>query len=77
MDGRPGVLPSGNAQERVEGELYAIHEGASEELFNVLDRYEGCSEDDPEPHEFFRHRLEALQQADQQVVEAWVYLYNG
>lgn len=75
VEGRTGLLLSGNPDEQVMGELYRIHDGASAELFDVLDRYEGCSEDDPEPHEFFRHQREVLWQ--QQVVEAWVYIYNG
>ncbi|GAB1264892.1 hypothetical protein NBRC116493_22060 [Aurantivibrio infirmus] len=75
--GYPGLLPSGDPNAQVEGELYRIHEGASEALFEGLDRYEGCSEDDPEPHEYFRHRQDVTLLADQQVFEAWVYLYNG
>jgi gamma-glutamylcyclotransferase (GGCT)/AIG2-like uncharacterized protein YtfP len=77
LGGYPGLLPSGDPGERVEGELYRIHEGASEELFEVLDRHEGCSEDDPEPREFFRHRQDVTLEADQQIIEAWVYLYAG
>lgn len=77
VEGRIGLLLSGNPDEQVEGELYCIHDGAGDELFDVLDRYEGCSEDDPEPHEFFRHRREVTLHIDQQVLEAWVYIYNG
>lgn len=73
----PGLVPSGDPDDRVEGELYRIHDGASEKLFDGLDRYEGCSDDDPEPHEFFRHRQDVTLLADQKVYEAWVYLYNG
>ena len=77
LGGYPGLLLSGNPQERVEGELYRIHDGASAELFEVLDRYEGCHEEDPEPHEYFRHRQDVIASIDQQVYEAWVYIYNG
>ncbi len=77
LGGYPGLLPSGDPDQRVEGELYRIHDGASEELFEALDRYEGCSEDDPEPHEYFRHRQDVILSADHQIYEAWVYLYNG
>ncbi|GAB1257585.1 gamma-glutamylcyclotransferase [Aurantivibrio plasticivorans] len=73
----PGLIPSGNPEEIVDGELYRIHEGDSGKLFDALDRYEGCSEDDPEPHEYFRHRLDVTLSADKQVYEAWVYLYNA
>jgi gamma-glutamylcyclotransferase (GGCT)/AIG2-like uncharacterized protein YtfP len=77
LDGYPGLLPSGDPDARVKGELYRIHHGAGDDLFKGLDRYEGCSEDDPEPHEFFRHRQDVTLLADQKVYEAWVYLYSG
>jgi len=91
LDGYVGLLPSRDPNERVTGELYRIHEGASEKLFEVLDAYEGCGKEDPEPHEFFRHRQDVMLDADgepsanqepsadknQKAIEAWVYLYNG
>lgn len=72
----PGLLPSGNPEHRVLGELYRIQEGASTPLFDALDRYEGCGPDDPEPHLFFRHRQDVTLLAEQQIIEAWVYFYN-
>lgn len=85
LEGYTGLLPSGDPNERVVGELYRIHEGASEKLFEVLDSYEGCGKEDPEPHEFFRHRQDVTLEADeepsadkdQKTLEAWVYLYAG
>ena len=77
LDGYTGLLPSRDPNERVEGELYRIHAGASEKLFEVLDSYEGCGKEDPEPHEFFRHRQDVILQGDQQIYDAWVYLYAG
>jgi len=77
LEGYPGLLPSGNPDERVTGELYRINEGVSEKLFEVLDSYEGCGKEDPEPHEFFRHRQDVILEVDQQTYEAWVYLYAG
>lgn len=73
----PGLLPSGNPEDKVIGELYRIQAGAGDKLFDALDRYEGCSEEDPEPHEYFRHRQDVIRLADQRVFEAWVYIYNG
>lgn len=74
----PGLLPSGDPSARVNGELFRIHEGATNALFDALDHYEGCSEDDPEPHEFFRHRLDVRLMSDENAeFEAWVYVYNG
>lgn len=77
LGGYPGLLPSGDPEARVEGELFRICYGDSAELFDGLDRYERCSEDDPEPHEYFRHRQDVMLLSDEQVYEAWVYLYNG
>ena len=77
LGGYPGLLPSGDPAARVEGELYRIHNGASDKLFEALDRYEGCSEDDLEPHEYFRHRQDVTLKDDFEIYEAWVYLYNG
>lgn len=77
LDGYVGLQPSGDADARVKGELYCIHPGASDDLFRVLDCYVGCSEDGPEPSEFFRHRQDVTLLAYQEVYEAWVYLYIG
>ncbi len=75
--GSSGLMLSGNPDEKVAGELYCIHEGCDQDLFEVLDRFEGCSEDDPEPHELFRHQREVILLADGETIRAWVYLYNG
>ena len=77
LDGYSGLVPSGDPDDRVVGELFRIHDGASDKLFAGLDVFEGCSEDDPEPHEFFRHRLDVTLLADESMYEAWVYLFNG
>jgi gamma-glutamylcyclotransferase (GGCT)/AIG2-like uncharacterized protein YtfP len=77
VDGRAGVLPSAHPEDKVSGELYRIHDGAGDGLFGVLDRYEGCGEDEAEPGEFFRHRLQATLRDDALSVDAWVYLYRG
>ena len=73
----PGLIPSGDSKVRVDGELYRIREGCSEVLFDGLDHYEGCSDDDPEPHEYFRHQQEVMLVVDGKNYQAWVYLYNG
>lgn len=77
LDGYPGLLPSGDPNTRVKGELYRIHNDASDDLFAGLDHYAGCSENDPEPHVFFRHRQDVTLLADQKIYAAWVYLYSG
>lgn len=75
--GYPGLLLSNNANETVFGELYRIHEDKARELFDVLDRYEGCHEEDPEPHEYFRYQRDVTLLVDNEVYKAWVYIYNG
>lgn len=76
-DGGLGLMISGNANEKVVGELYRIHEGCEQELFEVLDRFEGCGDEDEEPHEFFRHQREVSLLAGGEVHRAWVYIYRG
>lgn len=75
--GYPGLLISNNADEKVEGELYRTHEDKAYELFDVLDRYEACHEDDPEPHEYFRFKRNVTLLANSKVYVAWVYIYQG
>ncbi|WP_045859369.1 gamma-glutamylcyclotransferase family protein [Teredinibacter purpureus] len=77
LEGYCGVQPSGDPNERVVGELYRIHSNASDDLFRGLDRYEGCSEECTEPHEFFRHRQEVRLLAASEIYDAWVYLYSS
>lgn len=78
VDDLPGLVLSGDPDSRVVGELYEIHEGASETLFEVVDRFVGCSEDDSDEDfpDFFRHRLEVKLLEDQKNYFAWVYLCN-
>jgi len=75
--GYPGLLLSNKPNEKVPGELYRIHEDKAQELFDVLDRYEGCHEEDLEPHEYFRHKRDVTLLADNEFYKAWVYIYNG
>ncbi len=77
LDDCLGLVPSGDPDERVAGELYRIHNEAAEELFSGLDHYVGCSEDSLEPHEILRHRQDVTSLVDHKIYEAWVYLYIG
>lgn len=69
----PGVMMSGNPSDRVKGEIYKISDG--EKLFSLLDHYEGCSDNFPEPHQYLR-RVVQVQADDGSMIDAWVYLYN-
>lgn len=57
----------------VVGEVYRMNE--PDRLLPLLDRYEGCTPDLPEPHEY-RREVHAVQLADGRRIEAWVYVWN-
>jgi len=69
----PGYVPGAEDDGRVLGEVWTLT--APETLLPLLDRYEGCTEDDPEPHEY-RRVVQTVQMADGSTREAWVYVYN-
>lgn len=69
----PGVVLSDNQKNRVKGEIYKISDCGK--LFKVLDRYEGCSDEFPEPHQYLR-RVVPVQADDDTKIDAWVYLFN-
>jgi gamma-glutamylcyclotransferase (GGCT)/AIG2-like uncharacterized protein YtfP len=68
----PGAVISQTAQGFVKGELYQINDAS---IFTALDVYEGCSLQDPLPHEYIRIIASALI-ADGTSINAWVYHYN-
>lgn len=58
----------------VYGEIYEIQRPNA--LLALLDAYEGCSEEDRQPHEFVR--VEAtVRDTDGIDYRAWVYVYQG
>ena len=58
----------------VSGELYEIMTNWPEVIAGV-DKYEGCTTDDPEPHEYRRELVRALRSAGTPVL-AWAYVLN-
>lgn len=70
----PGFTASKKGDEWMRGELYKTRDSAL--LFDILDRYEGCSESDPEPHEYRRIEL-TISNGNGAAVNAWVYEYIG
>ncbi len=70
----PGAVPSGDADDSVHGEVYRVT-GNAAELFMILDRYEACSPDRPQPHEFQRRSM-PVRIVGGEPVEATVYLYT-
>ena len=68
----PGAVPSGDSADVVHGELYELDDAAA--LFALLDVYEGCSPDDPQPPEYTRVRSAVSTGAKS--AKAWIYIYN-
>ncbi len=68
----PGVVDSAVTDDRVHGELYRVHSGAA---FAILDEYEGCGPNVPQPAEYVRVQRSVVR-ANGTVVTAWIYLYN-
>jgi gamma-glutamylcyclotransferase (GGCT)/AIG2-like uncharacterized protein YtfP len=67
----PVVVPSDDPGDVVRGEAWLLPEAAA--TLAALDRYEGCSPEDPEPHEYRRARATVVGE-DGRPLEAWIYL---
>jgi len=67
----PAVVASDDPSDVVHGEIYQL---SSADLFETLDDYEACGQNTPEPHEYRRQMVE-VQDADQQPLQAHIYLY--
>ena len=70
----PAAVASDDPADAVHGEVYLLHTPA--DTLAALDRYEGCTPDDPEPHEYHRTVAGIHLDADATVVPAQIYLYN-
>lgn len=69
----PGAVRSEKPGARIQGELYdLVH---PETRLPPIDRYEGCSDEDPQPHEFEREVVD-VDMEDGSVVQAWIYWYR-
>jgi len=73
VDGYPGAVASDDPNDKVYGEVYLIRD--PEILFPVLDRYEECGKEFPEPNEYARRKQEVCLGSSASVT-AWLYLYN-
>ncbi|EIJ43952.1 hypothetical protein BegalDRAFT_3127 [Beggiatoa alba B18LD] len=73
VNGYPCAIYSPLTSEHVFGELYCLHQ--AEELFLLLDDYEGCSQRFPTPTEYIRQKMPVFSTTGQGVL-AWIYLYN-
>jgi len=69
----PGAVPTEDERRRVRGELYELPDPAT--MLPPIDRYEGCSDEDEQPHEFERESVEVAME-DGSVRRAWMYWYR-
>ena len=67
VDDYPGLILDPSAA-LIVGELWR---SVTAEAWTILDFYEGCSAEDPQPHEFVRRETTVL--ADGTPTRAWVY----
>jgi gamma-glutamylcyclotransferase (GGCT)/AIG2-like uncharacterized protein YtfP len=59
----------------VKGEIYEVQPHHWTRVIQKLDEYEGCSENDPEPHEYRRELVQAELPSGESV-DAWAYVLN-
>lgn len=69
----PGMVYPGDG--RVAGEIYLVAPSKWETVIRRLDEYEGCTDNDPEPHEYRRDVVKAYL-VDGDEVFAWAYVLN-
>ncbi len=69
----PAALPDDSGCWRVVGELHRLV--APAELLDLLDEYEGCGPQDPQP-QAYRREMRTVELAGGKRLQAWVYLYN-
>lgn len=73
IEGYPGAVLSDDQCDLVIGELYKIKN--RDKIFSVLDEYEGCSQQFPEPREYIRKPVTVWLENGEGLM-AWTYLYN-
>ncbi len=59
----------------VKGELFDIQPDSWSRTIQQLDEYEGCTDQDPEPHEYRRDLVKA-QVSSGKTIDAWAYILN-
>jgi gamma-glutamylcyclotransferase (GGCT)/AIG2-like uncharacterized protein YtfP len=72
----PAMLASDNPDDRVVGEVWALHPASAESLLQMLDQYEGFSPDERFSSLFVRERVIA-QFDDGSEQESWMYRYGA
>lgn len=72
VNGYPGALESEGTGELVFGEIYRIYD---RDLLSLLDEYEECSDNFPQPHEYERKLLEIITPGGKSL-SAWGYVFK-
>lgn len=67
----PGAIESKHPNDWVLGEVFELTNPA---VLDELDRYEECSSEFPEPHEYKRAIKTVF--VDNQAILCWIYIYN-
>jgi len=73
IDDYPGVVPSKNKTDLVQGEVYQLHDAGF--ILLQLDDYEECGPSFLQPTEYMRELCE-VQLQNKQIIQAWFYRYN-
>ncbi len=73
VDQYPGVIQTDTNGYPVHGEVYRVL--SPQHLFSLLDDYEGCTEQYPQPHEYVRSVI-PITLEDNTTEHAWTYLYT-
>lgn len=69
----PGAVLDGAAGDRVHGELWQLP-ADSRNLLSMLDRYEGCTPQCPQPHPYRRHKIRVRTRCGRRVT-AWMFVW--
>ena len=66
----PGLVLTNDPGQRVTGEIYEIHDTRS---FDLMDEWEGCRPQDPQPHHYRRDKVEIP--TPMGTFSCWLYVY--
>jgi len=74
VNGYPGLVLNSSGSSKVYGELYRLVEPNT--ALALLDDYEGCSSNYPQPHEYVRKQLPVYDLEHKLTVMANLYVFN-
>ncbi len=72
----PGVFLKDGCVDMVHGELYGLTLSDTPRTWQVLDKYEGCAPDCPEPHKFRRQKVHVFLDEGSEL-DAWAYILKS